>query len=75
MVITAMVERPHEINTALGNLGAVAHTLAPKAGVPGAAPGLPGVPRLRRGQGRGRPARPASREQIMLAKLFKGVHW
>ena len=30
MVIAAMVERPHEINTALGTLGAVAHTLAPK---------------------------------------------
>ena len=30
MVIEAMVERPHEINTLLGNAGAVAHTVAPK---------------------------------------------
>ena len=30
LVIRAMVERPHEINTALGNAGAIAHTLAPK---------------------------------------------
>jgi NAD(P)-dependent dehydrogenase (short-subunit alcohol dehydrogenase family) len=30
-VITALVERPHEINTKTGNLGALAHTLAPKA--------------------------------------------
>ena len=30
-VITALVDRPHEINTMTGNLGALAHTLAPKA--------------------------------------------
>ncbi|HEU5455400.1 MAG TPA: SDR family oxidoreductase, partial [Nocardioides sp.] len=30
LVIKAMVERPHEINTLLGNAGAVAHTVAPK---------------------------------------------
>ena len=50
--IKAMVERPHEINTLLGNAGAVAHTLAPEDGVPGAQHGLPGVPRLGRRQGR-----------------------
>ena len=30
LVVKAMVERPHEINTLLGNVGAVAHTVAPK---------------------------------------------
>ena len=30
-MIKAMVERPHEINTLLGNAGAIAHTLAPEA--------------------------------------------
>src|SRR3954453_11352318 len=30
LVIRAMVERPHEINTMLGNAGAIAHTIAPK---------------------------------------------
>ena len=30
LVVEAMVERPHEINTLLGNAGAVAHTVAPK---------------------------------------------
>ena len=30
LVIKAMVDRPHEINTLLGNVGAVAHTVAPK---------------------------------------------
>ena len=29
-MITALVDRPHEINTKTGNLGALAHTLAPK---------------------------------------------
>ena len=56
-------------------LGAVAHTLAPEARLPGAAPGLPGVPGLGGRQGRGLDGGPASREQIMLAKVFKGVHW
>ena len=31
LVIKAMVEQPHEINTMLGNAGAIAHTVAPKA--------------------------------------------
>lgn len=31
LVIKAMVEKPHEINTLAGNAGAVAHTFAPKA--------------------------------------------
>ena len=29
-MITALVDRPHEINTKTGNLGALAHTLAPR---------------------------------------------
>src|SRR3546814_18896247 len=31
VVIKALVEKPHELNTVLGNAGAVAHTVAPKA--------------------------------------------
>ena len=31
LVVKAMVEKPHEINTLAGNAGAVAHTFAPKA--------------------------------------------
>ena len=30
-VVKAMVEKPHELNTVLGNAGAVAHTVAPRA--------------------------------------------
>ena len=53
LVIKAMVERPHEINTLLGNVGAVAHTVAPEARLPAAQHGLPRVPRLGGRQGRG----------------------
>ena len=60
LVIQAMVERPHEINTLLGNVGAVAHTVAPKLAFRVLQHGLPGVPRLRRGQGRAPPAAPGS---------------
>src|SRR3546814_16543046 len=31
VVIKALVEKPHELNTVLGNAGAVAHTVAPNA--------------------------------------------
>ena len=58
LVIKAMVDRPHEINTLLGNVGAVAHTVAPEDGLPGPQHGLPRVPRLGRGQGRGRRRHP-----------------
>jgi hypothetical protein len=76
MVVTAMVERPHEVNTALGNLGAVAHTLAPQTTFKvlhlayqvfpdsAAAKGD--------GDGEGSDTTP---QQLLLAKLLKGVHW
>ena len=75
LVIKAMVDRPHEINTLLGNAGAVAHTLAPKLAFrvlnmayhvfpdSAAAKGVQGSGGTRES------------EQIMLARVFKGVHW
>jgi hypothetical protein len=81
VVIEALVEKPHEINTLAGIVGAIAHTVAPKAafrvlnlayqvfpdsaaakGKPEAAPAEPG---------------PAGREseQILMARMFPGVHW
>ena len=77
-VVTALVDRPHEINTLTGNLGALAHTLAPKAAFrilhlayqvfPDSA--------AREGPREGQ-ARPGSREPRaeMMARLLKGVHW
>ncbi len=78
LVVHALVDRPHEVNTALGNLGAVAHTLAPKAAFrvlhlayqvfpdSAAARGDPAV---------SEPESDALSRQVMLARLLKGVHW
>ncbi|MEQ7846627.1 MULTISPECIES: SDR family oxidoreductase [Nocardioides] len=72
LVVTAMVERPHEINTALGNAGAVVHTLAPKLAfrVLNMAYHVFPDSAAARGDGTARES-----EQIMLARLFRGVHW
>nr|WP_277501416.1 SDR family NAD(P)-dependent oxidoreductase [Nocardioides sp. ChNu-99] len=86
LVVTALVERPHEVNTPLGNAGAVAHTLAPKlafrvlnmayhvfpdsAAARGPAAGTAG------GEGGGKGGEGGSQsEQLMLARVFRGVHW
>jgi NAD(P)-dependent dehydrogenase (short-subunit alcohol dehydrogenase family) len=76
LVIKAMVERPHEINTMLGNAGAVAHTVAPKASFRllnmayHVFPDSAAARGQEHGEGGGRES-----EQIMLARLFRGVHW
>ncbi len=74
-VVTALVERPHEINTLTGNLGALAHTLAPKTAFrvlhlayqvfPDSAAARSQVEGEGKSQG----------EQLMLARVLKGVHW
>ncbi|HXH80798.1 SDR family oxidoreductase [Nocardioides sp.] len=76
MLVRAMVEKPHEINTALGNVGAVMHTVAPKLTFrilnmaynvfPDSAAAKGTVP-----EGGGT----RESEQVMLARMFKGVHW
>ena len=78
-VITALVERPHEINTLTGNLGALAHTLAPKQAFrilhlayqvfpdSSAAKGATADEAAAKGR--------AESEQMMLARILKGVHW
>ena len=61
-VISALVDRPHEINTLTGNLGVAGAHAGPEGGLPGAAPGLPDLPGLGRRPRRGRRRpRPASR--------------
>jgi short-subunit dehydrogenase len=77
MVVDALVERPHEINTALGTLGAVAHNLAPRTSFrvlhlayqifPDSA-----AARAHADDETGEAATP---QQLLLAKLLKGVHW
>lgn len=75
LVIEAMVERPHEINTLLGNAGAVAHTVAPKLAFRVLNMAYHVFPDS--AAAKGEPAAGGTREseQIMLARMFKGVHW
>ena len=75
-VITALVQKPHEINTKTGSLGALAHYLAPKTSFrilhlayqvfpdSTAAKGAAS-------QGGGK----SESEQMLLARLLQGVHW
>ncbi|MDP3966649.1 MAG: SDR family oxidoreductase [Nocardioides sp.] len=77
LVLRAMVERPHELNTALGNLGAVAHTVAPKVAfrvLHLAYQVFPDSAAARAGTEDSDGAE-ATPQQILLAKLLKGIHW
>ena len=78
MVVRALVDQPHEINTALGTVGALAHTLAPRTAFrvlhlayrvfPDSA--------AAKGERQGRPSRePTTQQQLLLARLTRGVHW
>ncbi|MGO4257334.1 SDR family oxidoreductase [Marmoricola sp. RAF53] len=71
-VVTALVQRPHEINTLTGNLGALAHTLAPKAAFRVLHLAYQIFPDS--AAARGENAAPTS-EQAMMARVLKGVHW
>ncbi|GAB3264731.1 SDR family oxidoreductase [Nocardioides dilutus] len=79
LVIKAMVERPHEINTLLGNVGAVAHTVAPKATFRLLNMAYHVFPDSAAAQGKGQGEAPTGgtreSEQLLLARAFKGIHW
>ncbi|MDN4163506.1 SDR family oxidoreductase [Nocardioides abyssi] len=81
LVVEAMVGRPHEINTLLGNAGAVAHTLAPRLTFRILNLAYHVFPDSTAAQGTPPPpaddTRPPAREteQLMLARVLKGVHW
>jgi hypothetical protein len=72
-VITALVERPHEINTLTGNLGALAHTLAPKTAFRVLHLAYQIFPDSAAARGEDSPA--TTNEQAMMARVLKGVHW
>lgn len=74
LVIQAMVERPHEINTLLGNAGAIAHTVAPKLAFRVLNMAYHVFPDSAAAKGEAAGGTRES-EQIMLAKIFKGIHW
>jgi NAD(P)-dependent dehydrogenase (short-subunit alcohol dehydrogenase family) len=71
-VISALVDKPHEINTLTGNLGALAHTLAPKAAFRILHLAYQVFPDS--AAARGETAAPTN-EQAMMARVLKGVHW
>ena len=74
-VITAMVSRPHEINTALGNVGAIAHTVAPKLAFRVLNMAYHVFPDSAAAKGQVAEGGTRETEQIMLAKVFRGIHW
>jgi NAD(P)-dependent dehydrogenase (short-subunit alcohol dehydrogenase family) len=74
LVIQAIVEKPHEINTLLGNVGAVAHTVAPKLAFRVLNMAYQVFPDSAAAKGQGASGTRES-EQLMMAKMFKGVHW
>jgi NAD(P)-dependent dehydrogenase (short-subunit alcohol dehydrogenase family) len=74
-VVRAMVEKPHEINTMLGNAGAIAHTLAPKAAFRVLNMAYHVFPDSAAAKGQVPEGGTRESEQIMLAKVFRGIHW
>ena len=74
MVLAALAERPHAVNTALGTLGSVAHTLAPKATFRVLHLAYQVFPDSAAARGDDRDGA-ATPEQRLLARVLKGVHW
>lgn len=78
IVIRAMVEKPHEINTLTGTAGALAHTLVPKTAfrVLNLAYHVFPDSAAAKGAGAETPAdKKQESQQQMLARLVRGVHW
>ena len=86
-VIKAMVDKPHEINTALGTAGELAHTVAPRAAFRVLNLAYQVFPDSAAAKGQ-KPASGAAAdaaeaptagrretEQMLLAQVFRGVHW
>jgi NAD(P)-dependent dehydrogenase (short-subunit alcohol dehydrogenase family) len=78
MVIRALVDRPNEINTALGTVGALAHTLAPRTSskvLHLAYRVFPDSIAAKGGEPRTVQPEPTTQQQLVLARLTRGVHW
>jgi len=74
MVVGALADKPHEINTALGTFGAVAHTLAPKTVFRVLHMAYQVFPDSAAARGDDQDSG-TTNEQLLLARLLKGVHW
>jgi NAD(P)-dependent dehydrogenase (short-subunit alcohol dehydrogenase family) len=77
MVVRALVDQPHEINTTLGTVGALAHTLVPRTAFKVLHLAYRVFPDSTAAKSGGKPAEPVptSQQQQILARLTKGVHW
>ena len=75
LVVRAVVDHPHEINTLLGNAGAVAHTVAPKAAFRVLNMAYHVFPDSAAAKGTVPEGGSRETEQIMLARVLRGVHW
>jgi len=76
VVIKALVEKPHEINTFSGTVGALAHTLVPKTAFRVLNLAYHVFPDSAAAKGSvGAEPGKSENEQQMMARLFKGVHW
>ncbi len=73
-VIRALVDRPHEINTKTGNLGSLAHTLAPRVAFRVLHVAYQVFPDSTAARGDGAAAEKVSIQRA-LARAFQGVHW
>lgn len=73
-VVRALVDKPHEINTKTGNLGALAHTLAPRTSFRILNVAYQVFPDSAAAKGQASAGRSES-EQMVLAQILKGVHW
>ncbi|QIK66760.1 SDR family oxidoreductase [Nocardioides sp. HDW12B] len=77
MVVRALVDQPHEINTTLGTVGALAHTLVPRTAFKVLHLAYRVFPDSTAAKSGGKPSepQPTSQQQQILARLTKGVHW
>jgi short-subunit dehydrogenase len=78
MVIRALVDKPNEINTTLGTVGALAHTLAPRTTsrvLHLAYRVFPDSVAAKGGEPKPVQPEPTTQQQLVLARLTRGVHW
>ncbi|MPZ93974.1 MAG: SDR family oxidoreductase [Propionibacteriales bacterium] len=74
LVIAALKNKPHEVNTRLGTLGEVTHALMPRTTFRILHLAYQVFPDSAAARGDDT-AEEASKEQVLLAKVLKGVHW
>ena len=74
-VIKALVDRPHEINTKTGNLGSLAHTLAPRTAFRILHVAYQVFPDSTAARGENEPRAERVSVQQALLRAFQGVHW